>query len=381
MKTIRVLHLASFIGNIGDNANHYGSRIAFADYSDYFKFEFTNEEIREYYWKHKQFNQDFVNKCNSYDLVVIGGGNYLEFHIHHSRTGTSIDIPPELIKKINPPIVFFSLGLECGLGYEEKTFSKSKNFIDYLLANPSKYFLSLRNDGAHQNLMKYFGKDYVNKFTKIPDSAFLLNTQQSSYTLSSKKKYIGINLAGDSLEIRFKSNHNLDKFISELRNFIKKIVYEDSKNIIFFSHIFSDYDLNQRVIQSLPDDIRRSNIIIAPLIPGHSGMKEVFGLYSQCEMIFANRFHSNVCSIALGIPVIGLYNFSQIDLFYNEIDNREMLIDLNSDGLHIKFLDKYALITSETAGVIAKQNKILSKIKQEHKEGMDNMINWLNDKL
>ncbi len=220
MKKVKVLHLASFSGNIGDNANHKGSRKALNEYKHILNFDFTNEEIREYYWRNKKFDDNFAKKCNQYDLVLIGGGNYLEFHIHHSRTGTSIDIPKYLLKKINVPIVFFSLGCECSLGYKEETFLKSKSFIDFIISLPNRYYLSVRNDGAHYNIKKYYGKSYIDKFTLIPDSGFLIEKQETGYNLKKNKKYIGVNIAGDSLDVRFKSNRSKEFFLNSFAKFI-----------------------------------------------------------------------------------------------------------------------------------------------------------------
>ena len=44
---MKILHLASFTGNIGDNANHSGFRYWFEKYND--EAEWTELEIREFY--------------------------------------------------------------------------------------------------------------------------------------------------------------------------------------------------------------------------------------------------------------------------------------------------------------------------------------------
>ena len=94
MSPLRVLHLASFSGNIGDNANHMGFRPWFADQVGR-NVEWTNCEIREFYWKERAFDADFVVLANSFDALVIGGGNYFELWVENSPTGTSIAITPE----------------------------------------------------------------------------------------------------------------------------------------------------------------------------------------------------------------------------------------------------------------------------------------------
>ena len=111
-----VLHLASFAGNIGDLANHAGARRMLAERLG-FALEFTDLEIREFYWKQRSFDDAFVEYANGFDLLIIGGGNYFELWVDHSATGTSIDITPERLAKLKVPTLFFALGVDTGQGY------------------------------------------------------------------------------------------------------------------------------------------------------------------------------------------------------------------------------------------------------------------------
>ena len=77
MKTIKTLHLASFDGNVGDNANHSGFYRHLKAQPGY-DFAIEQLEIREYYWKQRFFDDGFVDLVNDYDLLIIGGGNYFE---------------------------------------------------------------------------------------------------------------------------------------------------------------------------------------------------------------------------------------------------------------------------------------------------------------
>ena len=50
MKKLKTLHLASFEGNIGDNANHNGF-YKHLQQNKLFTFNIDKLEIREFYWK------------------------------------------------------------------------------------------------------------------------------------------------------------------------------------------------------------------------------------------------------------------------------------------------------------------------------------------
>ena len=100
---MKILHVASFAGNIGDIANHYGFSRWF---KEFFKKEILwNEfEIRETFRGFKSFNEDFANLANSHDLLIFGGGGFFELWVEESPTGTSIAISKEVLEKIKIPI-------------------------------------------------------------------------------------------------------------------------------------------------------------------------------------------------------------------------------------------------------------------------------------
>ncbi len=86
-KKLNVLHLASFSGNIGDNANHIGTRSQFAKNLD-FELFFTELEIREFYWRQRLFDEEFVRAED------------LEMNIRMKKMGKKILVLPHLkIKK------------------------------------------------------------------------------------------------------------------------------------------------------------------------------------------------------------------------------------------------------------------------------------------
>lgn len=195
--------MASFIGNVGDNANHKGSEFLRSQFLDY-EFQITRKEIREFYWKEWIFNsEDFVNEANSYDLVMIGGGNYFELWVENSKTGTSIDLGLEYLQNIETPILFYSLGCDLGQGVPQVNIEKFRNFMDYL-TNSEKYFVSVRNDGALSNIEKIYANRYKNKIVEIPDGGFFTSvTNLNHFEIEGEMTNTLINVAGDMLEVRF----------------------------------------------------------------------------------------------------------------------------------------------------------------------------------
>ena len=112
---LRVLHVASFSGNIGDNANHAGFRRWFeglaggpALWSEF--------EIRDVYRGLRGFDAAFAAEANTYDLVVVGGGNYFELWVENSPTGTSFSVGEDAWAALKVPVFFNALGVDAGQG-------------------------------------------------------------------------------------------------------------------------------------------------------------------------------------------------------------------------------------------------------------------------
>ena len=154
--TLRVLHLASFAGNIGDLANHCGARKMFEKCLD-FNFDIVSLEIREFYWKKRKFDESFIQYANSFDLLIIGGGNYFELWVDGSETGTSIDISAENLSQLHVPTLFFALGVDTGQGYSDQNARRFKHFIDTVIERKNM-FVCVRNDGSSLALQQVLGQ-------------------------------------------------------------------------------------------------------------------------------------------------------------------------------------------------------------------------------
>jgi hypothetical protein len=103
-RKLRVLHLASFAGNIGDLANHAGGRRMLAERLG-FVLEFTDLEIREFYWKQRSFDDAFVDYANSFDLLIIGS---ITFQVACESLQGAQGISQ--IEVVLPPLPFIEIG-------------------------------------------------------------------------------------------------------------------------------------------------------------------------------------------------------------------------------------------------------------------------------
>ena len=319
---MKILHLASFTGNIGDNANHSGFRYWFEKTNG--EADWTELEIREFYWGSRKFDQSFVNLANYFDLVVIGGGNYFELW-PDSHTSTSIDISFEILEQINTKILFNALGCDDAQGIAD--IGKFQAFIDHI-ARSDQFLVSVRNDGSFETLHGLLLEGCASTIHKVPDGGFFVD---ACFSHNPFETLIGVNLAGDMLNRRFHGRY--DEFIESFGQLVTRQLKEDgNKHFIFLPHIYSDIGIISDVIDHIEDKYRRSRITVASYQTGGSACNNILNIYRACDLVLGNRFHANVCPIGMGVPTIGLINYPQVEKLYKELSLPKMTVEINKPG-------------------------------------------------
>lgn len=329
----RILHLASFMGNIGDNASHLGLNNILNTVFDKFP-KIERLEIRRFYKNYKLpdklfFDENFVNLTNNYDLVIIGGGGFLDFWIENSKTGTTLDFSENIFLKIKTPILISSVGSHPHQDIPEGNIEKFENFLNLIL-NKDNVSLALRNDGSKVVINKLFGAKYDKLIPEVLDNAFFFKPENKLFLIS-EKKYILINITMDQVQMKnmIVGTVNYKFYLSELLEFIKKVIKESDLNILFAPHIFSDYTAIQELLSGLNDFHIRKRIIISPYVQGDFGCNLIFNLYQEAEFIIGMRFHANVCSIAMEKKSVGLAALDRVDYLYKNMGIEDSLILLN----------------------------------------------------
>ena len=316
---MRILHIASFMGNIGDNFNHYGSRKLLEEKLG--SIEWEEIEIRETFRGSYAFDLGFAEYCNRFDAVIFGGGNFFELWVDHSVNNTSANIPLEVLDQINVPFYFYALGVDPGMGVSSEGVTKFKNWVDHL-SEKDNFHLSTRNDGAQKTLKNYFLEGFDQHFSHLVDGGFLADTGAITNNVEDAEfEYIGINVAGDMLDIRFDGEVSYEEFVKELASHLNDILEEHLQyKVLLIPHIFRDYKVVFDILDAVNDTFRRERLDVAALSQGDSGMIEVIKAYHKCSIVLANRFHSNVIGLMLKKNVLGLNNYRQIKDLYEEID-------------------------------------------------------------
>ena len=389
MVTLKVLHLASFSGNMGDNANHRGIRKIFNKYLN-FNMTYDELEIREFYisWGKRFFDSSFADLVNDNDLLIIGGGNFFDLYLDKSVTGTTINMTEQILQKIKTPIVFFGVGFDPYKGITDELINRFKRFLDNLIES-EKVFISLRNDGSVENIKKYIGEEYVKYICKVPDGGFFTEVSNLQHPeLQYNVKPIAINVAGDMPNIRFKPELgdeylSYEGFIQAFANVLCEILEEDEQVFcVFVPHIYLDLKIISDILQHMKDEYRRKRLTVAPYLHGEKAHDYVFGIYKKAVFTIGMRFHANVCPIGFNTPTIPLstQHFKIRDLYY-ELGLEDRIIDVSKKGFEMRFLQMFF----ETLRERDKISRIYKSVNNNLSEDMalfcSDLDNWLKSKV
>jgi polysaccharide pyruvyl transferase WcaK-like protein len=329
-KIVRVLHLASFAGNIGDLVNHAGARRMLNEHLG-FTLEFTELEIREFYWKKRWFDDGFVEYANGFDLMIIGGGNYFELWVDHSATGTSIDISLERLARLTVPTVFFALGVDTGQGYNAQTAERFSLFMSTIL-NRRDMFICVRNDGSSRALEEVLDFEIASRVPILPDGGFFVDPAGCCPSQNDSGR-IGINIAGDMLDRRFDRGLSAEEFLRELASACCDLMDARAElRIDLMPHIWRDSAMIAQLLTMIPDPYLRRRVAIGRLEPRMTGLTDFLQSYRSFDLVLGMRFHANVCPIGMGIPARGLLNYPQVEHLYEELDIQDRLIDVREIG-------------------------------------------------
>lgn len=374
---MKILHLAAFNGNIGDNASHIGLRKVLSEIIQE-GYEIDNLEIRKFYNNYKLadkhfFDATFAELVNQYDLLIIGGGGFLDFWVENSVTGTTLNISNEILDLIKTPIAIISVGSIPHKEVPEGNIEKFRNFLDKLL-NKKNVFVAVRNDGSAEVIRDLIGSEYANFIPEVLDSGFFYENNGSLYS-PSPKEYILINTTSDQVLMKNREMGKIetDLYINEMSKVIKYILGNTDKDIVFAPHIYSDYHAINQLLVNINDFDIRTRIRITPFSQGDYGCNQIFSAYKNSSLVLGMRFHANVCSIAMNKPCIGIAALDRITNMYKSMHLSDRIVHVDrefSDELIQKV--QYSFNNH-----LAYHNDIITKKKSETINLYKNILNPL----
>lgn len=305
----RILHIASFQGNTGDQLSHRG----LYNILSRFEVEIEKLEIRDYYISaedRKFFNEHFVQQANKYDLIIFGGGGFFDFWVEESQTGTTFDISKRELDKISVPFLFLSLGAKP---HKKTTDVSRKRFVNFLLylEKRSDWTYITRNDGTYNELLNLIGRPLKNVIAGL-DNAFYFKREHQIKNFD-KRKYITINVSHDQLEMHSQRvvDFDIESYYRNLANWLE----QNARQYIlkFILHIPEDVIGVHNVIRHLSSNTRKTSIEIVGYSSEANHLDEIISTYQNAEFSICARLHSNILAILTSGNVVKYSALSRVD--------------------------------------------------------------------
>ena len=320
---IKILHFASFKGNIGDSLSHQGFYTILKDSG--IKAQITELEIRDFYKSNKKkrlIDESIVKIINDHDLLIIGGGGFLDYWVNDSQTGTSIDISTTLYDKIKVPIIFNSIGSIPHKEVSNENIKKYSKFLSKIL-NDKKTKLFLRNDGSANSLRRDFN---VNLPTYLDNGFYYKSNDIDSKTQDND--YVIINVNYDQLKMNnlIVPSISLESFVDEICNLINWFVANTDKNIMFTPHIYKDFEVIHDVLNKLDDNVARYRIRVSEYAQGNNHIDYFYSIYKNASFIFAMRLHANILGMTSNGNLIGICGLDRIYHLHKSVNSESFVM-------------------------------------------------------
>jgi polysaccharide pyruvyl transferase WcaK-like protein len=372
---LKILHLASFSGNIGDRINHFGF---YPWISTFFKnnVDWKKLEMRDFYTSKLRFDDSFIELANASDLVIIGGGNYFELWPSHSRTGISIDLLPEDYEKIKTPIFINAIGVDPGQGIcvnAHQQLPEIMNFIN----NSNRILFSVRNDGSKRSISSFISDDTL--IDILPDHGFFAHGHEIKSSQIEKGPFnLGINLAMDMNKIRFKGLSEKE-FIKIFADKLSELIAKFDIHLTLFSHVYSDLIVLNRVLERIPELFRRHKMTFVEFEDSETNAKRILEKYRTLDLNIGMRFHSNVASIGAGVSTLGLANYPQISNLYEELDQENLCFDVTTEIGIDKLFDEITENIVNKSRYAKINSEMMNKIKTQRNFFSSKLDTWLSN--
>lgn len=300
LPSARVFHCASFSSNLGDIFNHRGLYSTLKLDAN----EVVQIEIRNFYQNARsRFDKTFFKKFSNHDILIIGGGGFLDFGWSNSNTGCTLDFISGW------PSILQCKALFVGLGYEliaPSLVGRAEKFLTQIVEN--NYFFEVRQDGSASRIKSDMGMEVAEG--PDPSRRWLEKFKQKSLGWPRSQR-VGVCLAADLIL----SNAEKESILHKLFQFIIRIA-ETRISIILLCQTLQDYKLWITVFNQLDartfEKLRQQCSWASMDFDNPDAYVESV---MSCSLVLSQRFHTATCCDVLGIELIPVRGRPKLDSF------------------------------------------------------------------
>ncbi|MEX0450738.1 polysaccharide pyruvyl transferase family protein [Spiribacter sp. 218] len=320
---MKLLHIASFVGNAGDSISHSGTTAIFGQILGE-RVATTRQEIRKTYKNYTgrdkwRFDRGFVRYANQFDLVVFGGGNFLDPSISTEPGGAVFNMARADLQKLATPFIFASIGCNPLGAISEGGKEALGGFLASVKEKPNVEIL-LRNDGSKAWASDNLGPSASSGIVQVLDSGYFYSSGGLSAPPRSNKYFI-CNIGSDQVVRRFSGDtKQIEKFYRKLARLVTTTIEQTDSDVVFTAHVYWDIEGIYRVIQEMPAFLAREKVSVAPVVPGQEGAAALMAYYSNAQFAITMRLHSLVASITEGVAVYPIIPHDRIQKMLDSLD-------------------------------------------------------------
>jgi len=330
---IKILHVASFNGNIGDVLSHVGLydllETEFGISQDYI----SQLDIRRFYKNATidalKFDSDCAANFNNYDFIIIGGGGFLKQAFKNSVSGNTFDFEDQFLSKLKSRILFFSIG---GINPFETVnmdaYIKTEKFIEHLYTDPRFEFL-FRMDGSAYNseFLNTLLMKNPSSVKQIFDGAYL-NKKKKHSSISNS---VVINIGYDQA---LESNLGINEITKRTSEIIVRLYQEDSSIMFEFApHTYYDLEAFSALCKFLPEIIKRNNLKCLQTFTHSSDLKNIILSYGSARLVLTGRFHSAAFAFLFNGNFLPLYDFNRTQYQLKAIGLYKLEVTTSEDAI------------------------------------------------
>lgn len=302
-------------GNFGDDVLFLATKKRMEKILSDYKVEWVNYPVRNH------TTDSVIEKANSCDLVLLGGGGLLlKDTVENSYSGWQWNISLKHLEAIEKPIAVYSIGYNRFRGQED--FDSNYHLTVRALIEKAVFF-SVRNSGSKRALVKDFpdleGKIIVNTCPSVFYKDFNFSRK--------KNKNIGINLAGDRLTLRVGPAENLP-FYDKVVKLCKFLVSEGYK-LVFFNYNWKPYSNCSMVQEILSDNYGiEYQTVNCDSVWDEKDIQFYLDRHLHMEAMISMRGHGQMIPYGLGVKTISLISHNKLKWFLEDAGMEDFGIEV-----------------------------------------------------
>jgi hypothetical protein len=367
---MRLMHLANHRStNIGNAALVLGTeRVLREDLEE--EPVFVREPWDHYSRGLLRFDEDFVERVNGCDALLVGAAVTFDGRFRFAETGMRFDLPLHLWDRIEGPIVFYGLSNRAWARKPYHHVERLREAVEYAVGS-ERILFSVRNDGTKEWLESLLGLR-SDRILVVPDPAVYvpvedswhpeldgaavnlvlsLNREDDLYrwgggpedeaTWTRRAERAGTFVRGtrlDRLAYRPAWQRARERFLDDLAGALVRLAGEVDLNLVLCPHTVGDHAMTVELLRRLPDSIHERAPFASTGLATERG-PYFYDLYAKADAAISMRIHSMNPSVGLGTPLVPLVSQDRMTAFMADAGLGDLCLNVHDPALDERVLE------------------------------------------